>query len=123
MMPTTDKEAIMTTRRLFALAAAAMVAGCAAQQQKLLQQRQSSAVDTALQRGRFDMNCPAATATVLSQDYIQPAIQGPRFGGITRAEYTVGIEGCGQRTTYVVICQEGTDTCFAANPDARFRRE
>jgi len=59
----------------------------------------------------------------LSAIYIQPAIQGPRFGGLTRAEYTVGVEGCGQRTTYVVMCQEGTDTCFAANPDARYRRE
>jgi len=102
------------------IAVAALAAGCATQQQ-MLAQRQSGAVDTALQRGRFDMNCPAATATVLSQDYIQPAIQGPRFGGLTRVEYTVGIEGCNQRTTYIVICQEGTDTCFAANPDARLR--
>ena len=104
------------------IAVAALAAGYATQQQ-MLAQRQSGAVDTALQRGRFDMNCPAATATVLSQDYIQPAIQGPRFGGLTRVEYTVGIEGCNQRTTYIVICQEGTDTCFAANPDARVRTQ
>jgi hypothetical protein len=39
--------------------------------------------------------------------------------GLQRVEYTVGVEGCNHRTTYVVICQEGTDTCFAANPDAR----
>ena len=45
------------------------------------------------------------------------------MNGVQRVEYTVGVEGCNQRTTYVVICQIGTDTCFAANPDSRFRRE
>ena len=99
---------------------AAIAAGCASQQQQLAE-RQAGAVQTALQRGRFDLNCPDATATVLSQDYIQPAIQGPWVSGLTRVEYTVGVAGCNQRTTYVVICQEGTETCFAANPDARFR--
>jgi len=94
---------------------AMLVSGCMTEQQQL-QQRQPSAVNTALARGRFDLNCPAATATVLSSDYIQPAIQGPWVNGLNRVEYTVGVEGCNQRTTYVVICQEDTDTCFAANP-------
>src|SRR6266478_5972143 len=105
------------TKPLTALALFAAVlstSGCATQQQQQLQARQEGAVQTALQRGRFDLNCPAATATVLSRDYIQPAVQGPRFSGMTRIEYTVGVEGCNQRTTYVVICQEGTETCFAA---------
>jgi hypothetical protein len=101
------------------LVAAGLTAGCATQQQ-MLSQRQPAAVQTALQRGRFDLNCPDATATVLSQDFIQPAIQGPWVAGLQRLEYTIGVEGCGQRTTLIVICQEGTDTCFAANPDARF---
>jgi hypothetical protein len=43
--------------------------------------------------------------------------------GIERLEYTVGVEGCGQRTTIVAICQEGSSSCYAANPDERFRRE
>jgi hypothetical protein len=94
---------------------AMLVSGCMTEQQQL-QQRQPNAVNTALARGRFDLNCPAATATVLSSDYIQPAIQGPWVNGLNRVEYTVGVEGCNQRTTYVVICQEDTDTCFAANP-------
>jgi hypothetical protein len=96
------------------------LSGCASQQQQLAA-RQGEAEQTALQRGRFDLNCPAATATILSSDYIQPAIQGPWVSGLTRVEYTVGVAGCNQRTTYVVICQEGTSTCFAANPDSRFR--
>jgi hypothetical protein len=94
--------------------------GCATQQQQLAS-RQPEALQVALKRGQFDLNCPAATGTVLSQDFIQPAIQGPWVSGLQRVEYTVGVEGCNQRTTYIVICQEGTETCFAANPDSRFR--
>lgn len=98
---------------------AGMAAGCASQQQ-ILAQQQAGAVQTALARGRFELNCPEATATVLSSDYIQPAIQGPWVAGLNRVEYTVGVAGCNQRTTMVVICQEGSATCFAANPDSRF---
>jgi hypothetical protein len=94
--------------------------GCATQQE-MLTQRQPDATQVALQRGKFDLNCPTATATVLSSDFIQPAIQGPWVGGLERVEYTVGVEGCNQRTTYVVMCQIGTTTCFAASPDGRFR--
>lgn len=97
------------------------VVACASQT-KMLNSRKQEAIDTALARGRFDLDCPAATAVVLSQDFIQPAVQGPWVGGLERLEYTIGIEGCNQRTTLIVICQQGTQTCFAANPDARFRR-
>ena len=100
----------------------AIASGCATQQQQLAQ-RQDAAVQTALARGRFDLKCPEATATVLSQDYIQPAIQGPWVSGLSRVEYTVGVAGCNQRTTYVVLCQEGTSTCFAADPRDRFQQQ
>ncbi|MBX3028318.1 cysteine rich repeat-containing protein [bacterium] len=99
----------------FVACLALLLAGCATQQQ-MLQQRQFQAEQVALQRARFDMNCPTATATVLSSDFIQPAIQGPWVQGLQRLEYTVGVEGCGERTTVVVMCQEGTETCFATNP-------
>lgn len=98
----------------------AITIGCATQN-KMLAQRQPGAVQTALARGRFDMNCPQATATVLSSDYIQPAVQGPWVSGLQRVEYTVGVEGCNQRTSYVVLCQLGTDTCFAAHPRDTFQ--
>ena len=112
----------MVNRRRFVglVALIGLTTGCASQQQQMTQ-RQPAALQTALQRGRFDLNCPSATATVLSQDYIQPAIQGPWVGGLNRIEYTIGVAGCNQRTTYVVMCQEGTETCFAASPDSRFR--
>lgn len=95
------------------------LAGCATQQQ-MLQQRQPDAIQVALQRARFDMGCPTATATVLSSDFIQPAIQGPWVAGLQRLEYTIGVEGCGQRSTVIVMCQEGTQTCFAAHPHQQF---
>lgn len=101
-------------RRLIIVALTVLAAGCASQQQQL-QAKQPVAINTALQRARFDLNCPTATATVLSQDYIQPAVQGPWVEGMTRAEYTIGVAGCDRRATYVVMCQEGTDTCFAAD--------
>src|SRR5262249_21398509 len=91
-------------RMLVALCAAAATARACASQKQVLDTRQSGAVQAALERGRFDLNCPTATATVLSRDYIQPAIQGPWVSGLQRVEYTVGVEGCNQRTTYVVLC-------------------
>jgi hypothetical protein len=103
---------------LFAMVAATI--GCATQTQ-MLAQKQDAALQTALRRGRFELNCPSATATVLSSDFVQPAIQGPWVGGLQRAEYTVGVSGCNQRTTYVVLCQVGTETCFAADPREQYR--
>jgi hypothetical protein len=88
--------------------------GCQTQQQ-MVQSQQGMAVETALNRARFDMNCPSATGTVLSTNVSQPSVQG-RFAsayGVQRFEYTVGVTGCGQRRTYIVICPQGGG-CFAA---------
>ncbi len=87
--------------------------GCVSQSQ-FLDNNQDMALQTAVNRGRFDLNCPAATGLVLSREVVQPALQGPVMGGIQRAEYTVGVSGCGQKGTYVVVCPEGGDGCFAA---------
>ena len=89
-------------------------AGCQTQEQ-MVQGQQGMAVQTALNRARFDMNCTSATGAVLSTNVSQPAVQG-RFAsayGVQRFEYTVGVRGCGQRRTYIVICPEGGG-CFAA---------
>ena len=104
-----------------ALIAALAVAGCAGQGQ-LLESKQGMAMQTAVSRGQFEMNCPSATGTVLSKEVIQPAFQGPVVGGLQRAEFTVGVAGCGKRTTFVVICPDEGDGCFAAGP-GRFIRE
>jgi hypothetical protein len=88
------------------------VAGCQSEAQQMDAQQQQ-AVDTALQRVKFDMNCPSATGQVLSRQMIQPA--SIRFG-VERAEYTVGVEGCGQRQTIVVVCPQDNSGCFAGGP-------
>ena len=95
-------------------------AGCVTSQQ-LLDQSQPMAMQTALERGKFELNCPTATGVVISREVVQPQLQGtgPFMGGvqgIQRAEYTIGVSGCGNRTTFVVLCPEGGDGCFAAGP-------
>jgi len=89
--------------------------GCATNQQ-FLNSNQDKALQTVMTKARFEMNCPEATPTLLSREVVQPALQGPWVGGIQRAEYTVGVAGCGKRMTYVVICPEGGDGCFATGP-------
>ena len=103
-----------------AVLVACAATGCMSQQQQLAE-KQPTAVATALQRARFDLNCPTATGTVLSSDFIQPALQGPWVEGMTRVEYTIGVEGCGQRTTYIVIRQEGPTPALPPAPTAASR--
>jgi len=111
------KLAMMKKRYvLLALAGVLAAAGCQTQQQ-MVQSNQAMAIQTALSRAKFDMNCSSATATVLSTNVSQPSVQGPLGGtayGVQRMEYTVGVRGCGKRRTYIVICPEGGTGCFAA---------
>ena len=88
------------------------IVACASTSSQLAAQA-PMATETALARGRFDMGCTTVIGEVLSSDYIQPAVS-PRWGGVTRLEYTVGVEGCGKKEIYVVMCQEGSSTCFAS---------
>jgi hypothetical protein len=105
----------MKKRYMFlALVSVFATLGCQTQQD-MVQSQQGMAVQTALNRARFDMNCPSATGQVLSTNVSQPQIQG-RFAsayGVQRLEYTVGVTGCGKRRTYVVVCPQGGG-CFAA---------
>jgi hypothetical protein len=87
--------------------------GCASQQQ-FLDSRQALAVQTAVSRGQFDLNCPNAVGQVLSREVTQPPFQGPAMMGEERGLFTVGVEGCGRRQSYQVLCPMGGDGCFAA---------
>jgi hypothetical protein len=91
------------------------VSGCASQSQ-FLASKQGMAIQTAVSRGQFDLNCPTATGGVISREVVQPALVGPWVQPIPRAEYTIGVQGCGRRHSYVVICPEGGEGCFAAGP-------
>jgi hypothetical protein len=76
-----------------------------------IDQMQPTAVDMAVRRGAFEMSCPAATGMVISSETVQPI--SIRWG-YERAEYTVGVSGCGKKNSYVVICPDnGSHSCFA----------
>ena len=99
-------------RALFVAASLVILAGCESTELQLDTQ-QAQAVQTAVQRVGFDMNCPTATGQVLSREMLQPV--SIRFG-VERAEYTVGVEGCGQKQTIVVVCPQDGSGCFAGGP-------
>jgi hypothetical protein len=101
------------------LALVAVLAGAACMSnQQFLASKQPMAMQTAVTRARFDLDCPAATGTVLSQETVQPQVMGAWGGasGLLRGEYTIGVDGCGKRKTYVVLCPEDGTGCFAAGP-------
>jgi len=89
-----------------------IISACQSQQQ-IVNEMQADAVHVAQRRGAFELNCPAATAQVLSNEMIQTPITNPRWAPPQRAEYTVGVSGCGHRATYLVVCTEGGTGCVA----------
>jgi hypothetical protein len=103
-------------KRAFPLSAAAIGAilfGCQSQQQ-MVDEMQADATQVAKQRGKFELNCPTATAQVLSKEMIQSEIVNPRWAPPQRSEYTVGVSGCDKRATYLVVCAEGGTGCIAS---------
>lgn len=77
---------------------------------------QPKAIAAAEARGRFELNCPSATAQVLNEQDVQPELRAVRFQAPDRAVFTIGVSGCGKRATYVVVCpDDGSGNCFAAD--------
>ena len=95
-------------RFLFATAGLLSLAGCQSAGQ-ILASEEGVATQTAVRRGQFELGCPEAAGTILSSNLLQPVL----WGGEERAEYTVGVSGCGKRAVYVVICPLGSSGCFA----------
>ncbi len=94
------------------LLAAVSAAACMTEGQ-FLASRQPTAIQSAVSRGQFEMNCPSATGEVLSQELTQPPIEGPLVQGESRGLFTIGVAGCGQRRVYQVFCPMGGDNCTA----------
>src|SRR5262249_51051156 len=115
----------MKLRRRWSFVAVGMLtlvgAGCMSQG-KFLDSRQAQAVQTAVSRAQFEMNCPSAVGQVLSREVTQPPFQGPVAVGEGRGLFTIGVDGCGQRQTYQVRCPMGGDGCFAAEGGGRILR-
>src|SRR5262245_27660754 len=95
---------------IFALMMSLVLTGCTSQAQ-FLASKQPTAIQTAVSRGQFELNCPNATGQVLSQEMTQPVIQGSYMGGEERGLFTVGVAGCGQRRVYQVFCPIGEARC------------
>ena len=102
----------MKTLIIMTMIGTVALVGCASQAD-FLNSRQGMATQTAVNRGRFDMNCPVANGEVLSREVTQPPLQGPAMMGEERGLFTVGVAGCGQRQVYQVICPMGGDGCTA----------
>jgi hypothetical protein len=95
-----------------AVFAALAAAGCASGP-PFIEVAQPQAVQTAQRRLQFEFNCPSATGQVLSSEMMTSPLQNTRFAPPDRAEYTVGVSGCGQRHIYLVVCTDGGG-CIAA---------
>ena len=92
---------------------AVLFGGCQSQQQ-MVDEMLADATQGAKQRGKVELNCPTATAEVLSKEMIQSEVVNPRWAPPQRAQYTVGVAGCDKRATYLVVCAEGGTGCVAA---------
>ena len=99
---------------LAALVLPLLISACATEAQ-FLAQNSPSALKTALTRGQFELNCPQATGTVLSQKvtYINGLGVGMGGGGgYEWTEYTIGVRGCGKQAVYETMCRD-PDNCNA----------
>ncbi|HSN23678.1 MAG TPA: hypothetical protein VLS45_05860 [Methylomicrobium sp.] len=97
---------------LAALALPIILSACVTESQ-FLAQNAPSALNTALARGRFELNCPQASGTVLSQKvtYINGmGIGMGGGGGYEWTEYTIGVRGCGKSAVYETMCRD-PDNC------------
>ena len=93
---------------LAALALPIILSACVTESQ-FLAQNAPSALNTALARGRFELNCPQASGTVLSQKvtYINGLGMGiGAGGGYEWTEYTIGVRGCGKSAVYETMCRD-----------------
>jgi len=102
-------------RKVLLLLAVLASTGCVSQSQ-FLDSKQGEATQTVLNRAQFEMNCQEVTPTIISREVVEPALQGPFVNGIERAEYTIGVAGCGKRSTFVVICPDEGEGCFSTGP-------
>ena len=85
-------------RRAVMLLLSGLAAGCT----PMVQQYQSAALATAQRRAAFELNCPDAEPSVLSEK----TVQGVRM---EVAEYTIGVRGCGRQAVYLTYCRDASD--------------
>lgn len=111
MMKLASSSAVLT------FCATLVIGGCASQS-GFISGKQDPAIQSALARGRFDLTCPNATASVISSNYLPKAESGD-WKGLERAEFTIGVVGCDKKAAYVVTCPDKSDTCQPAQPSGK----
>jgi len=94
-----------------------VITGCATQG-GFISDKKDPAVASALTRGRFDLGCATANATVLSSNYLPKAESGD-WKGLERAEFTIGVVGCDKKAVYTVVCPDKSDTCQPPQPSGK----
>jgi len=92
------------------LAAPFALGGCQSNAQ-IMANEEKIAIEAAVRRGQFELDCPTAKGEELSSDMLQPVL----WRGIERAEYTIGVSGCGKRSTYTVICPLDSSDCVSTS--------
>lgn len=101
--------ALISAKALLCLFLLTVAGGCASQQD-FLSQIEPAALSAAQNRAQFELNCPNLTTSVLSRKVIEPPPIAVRLGGgMQRAEYTIGVAGCGRRSVYMAICPDASN--------------
>jgi len=103
---------IRSIRTSLAVLALPLIISACVTESQFLAQNAPSALNTALARGRFELNCPQANGTILSQKvtYINGIGMGMGGGGYEWTEYTIGVRGCGKQAVYETMCRD-QDNC------------
>lgn len=96
-----------TIKTLFILPLLSLPLSACVTDAEFLAQNSSAALNAAESRGKFELNCPQVTSSILSQK-IDEAVRA----GYAWAEYTVGIRGCGKQAVYITVCRD-QDNCNA----------
>lgn len=108
----------MTSARALLFASGlALLCGCQSNAD-FLTTNQQAALSAAESRGRFELNCEQVTTAVLSEKVITPPMGPFGGGGIDRAEYTIGVRGCGKQVVYITICRD-QENCNALSDSGR----
>jgi hypothetical protein len=107
----------MLKAKFLMLFASLTAAGCMTEGQ-FLASRQPTAMQVAVSRGQFEMNCPNATGEMLSQEFTQ-AVPAPIVQAGYSGVFTIGVAGCGQRRVYQVFCVMEGDNCTALEGGTR----
>ena len=85
---------------------------------QLSDKMQPKAVEAAQRKAALAVNCPSVSTEVLTAKTIEEPQTTGWYEPPHRAEYTIGVSGCGKRATYAVACDERTRVgCLAATAE------